>query len=75
MEHHERLDCRSSDTVRGMSGAVVSPGGTSARSRVRAIVVWIVVLVVVGALANLLGWNVRGWVEHVWDTMTTISRA
>ncbi len=37
--------------------------------------VWVVVLVVVGALANLLGWDVRGWVEQVWDTMTTISRA
>ena len=37
--------------------------------------IWIVVLVVIGALANLLGWNVRDWVEHVWDTMTTISRA
>ena len=32
-------------------------------------------LVVIGALANLLGWNVRGWVDQVWDTMTTISTA
>ena len=61
--------------MRGVTVAAVSPGGTSVRSRVRTIVVWVVVLVVVGAVASLLGWDVRGWVEHVWDTMTTISRA
>ena len=59
----------------GMAVAEVSPGATPARSRVRTIVVWIVVLLVLGALASLPGWNVRGWLEEVWDTMTTISLA
>ena len=31
------------------------------------------VLIVLGALANLLGWDVRGWFEELWHTLTTIS--
>jgi uncharacterized membrane protein YbhN (UPF0104 family) len=31
------------------------------------------VIVAVGALANLLGWDIRGWFSDVWDTITTIS--
>ncbi len=58
-----------------MSAAALSPGATPARSRVRTIAVWIVVLLVIGALAQLLGWNIRGWLDEVWDTMTTISTA
>jgi uncharacterized membrane protein YbhN (UPF0104 family) len=58
-----------------MSVAALTPGATPARSRVRTIVVWIVVLLVIGALAEMLGWNIRGWLDEVWDTMTTISTA
>ena len=58
-----------------MTVAEVAPETTPARSRVRTIVIWIVVLVVIGAVADLLGWNMRGWLEDVWDTMTSISRA
>ena len=32
-------------------------------------------LVVIGAAANLLGWDIRGWFEQLWDTMTGISVA
>ena len=31
------------------------------------------VLLVGVALADLLGWNIRGWLEELWDTLTTIS--
>ena len=31
------------------------------------------VIVVIGAAAVLLGWNIRGWFEQLWDTLTTIS--
>ena len=31
------------------------------------------VLIVLGALANLLGWDIRGWFEELWDAVTTIS--
>jgi uncharacterized membrane protein YbhN (UPF0104 family) len=33
------------------------------------------IVVVIGALANLLGWNLREWFADVWDTMTEISAA
>jgi uncharacterized membrane protein YbhN (UPF0104 family) len=39
---------------------------------------WLVVVLVVlviGAVANLCGWDLRGWFADVWDTMTTISLA
>jgi uncharacterized membrane protein YbhN (UPF0104 family) len=32
-----------------------------------------VVLVVIAAAASLLGWDIRGWLEEVWDTITGIS--
>jgi uncharacterized membrane protein YbhN (UPF0104 family) len=31
------------------------------------------VLVVMGAAAQLLGWNVRAWLDEFWDTVTAIS--
>jgi uncharacterized membrane protein YbhN (UPF0104 family) len=34
-----------------------------------------VVLVVIAAAANLLGWDIRGWLKEVWDTITGISPA
>ncbi len=37
------------------------------------ILIGALVIVVVAAVANLLGWNIRGWCEEVWDTMTSIS--
>ena len=37
------------------------------------LVIWALIVVVVGAAANLLGWDVRSWFSQVWDTMTDIS--
>src|SRR5438034_2110180 len=31
------------------------------------------VIVVIGAAADLLGWNIRGWFDELWDTMSEIS--
>ncbi len=31
------------------------------------------VLLVIGAAASLFGWDLSGWVEHVWNTFTAIS--
>jgi uncharacterized membrane protein YbhN (UPF0104 family) len=36
---------------------------------------WVVILVVGGALANLLGWDLRDWFSNLWDTLTSISFA
>jgi uncharacterized membrane protein YbhN (UPF0104 family) len=40
---------------------------------VRRLLIGALVLVVIGAAASLLGWNIRGWLDDVWDTITGIS--
>jgi uncharacterized membrane protein YbhN (UPF0104 family) len=44
-----------------------------ARPLWRRMVVWALIVVVIGAAANLLGWDIRGWFHELWKTMTTIS--
>ena len=34
---------------------------------------WALIVVVIGALADLLGWNLKGWFHSLWQTITTIS--
>jgi hypothetical protein len=43
------------------------------RVRLKRVLVFAAVLVVIGAAAQLLGWNVRNWLDELWDTMTGIS--
>src|SRR3954452_4522756 len=43
------------------------------RSRLKRLFVFAAVLIVIGAAAQLLGWNVRDWLGELWDTMTGIS--
>jgi uncharacterized membrane protein YbhN (UPF0104 family) len=31
------------------------------------------IVIVIGAAANLLGWDIRGWLSDVWDTLADIS--
>jgi uncharacterized membrane protein YbhN (UPF0104 family) len=40
---------------------------------IRRIVVIVAFVVAAGALATLLGWDIRGWFDRLWDTVTTIS--
>ncbi len=48
---------------------------TPARGRVHVTRILIValLLVVIGAAATLFGWDISGWVKHVWHTLTSIS--
>ncbi len=39
----------------------------------RRIVIWLAVLVVIGGLSYLLGWDIKGWFTQLWDTLTQIS--
>jgi len=39
----------------------------------RRILVWALIVIVIGALANLLGWDLKSWFRQLWDTITTIS--
>ncbi|HKD33499.1 MAG TPA: lysylphosphatidylglycerol synthase transmembrane domain-containing protein [Gaiellaceae bacterium] len=43
------------------------------RSRWKRLLVWIAIIILIGALADLLGWNIRGWFDQLWDTLKTIS--
>ena len=36
-------------------------------------VMWALIVVVIGAAANLLGWDLRSWFHNLWNTVTTIS--
>jgi uncharacterized membrane protein YbhN (UPF0104 family) len=36
---------------------------------------WLLLILVMGAAANLLGWDIKGWFSSLWDTITTISAA
>jgi uncharacterized membrane protein YbhN (UPF0104 family) len=58
-----------------MSIAAPAAGSTSVWRRIhlRRILIGAVVLLVIGALAYLLGWDIRGWFSELWDTMTEIS--
>jgi uncharacterized membrane protein YbhN (UPF0104 family) len=61
-----------------MSGvAIVSAEpdpGLPGRRPVKRIVIIVVWLIAAAAFANLVGWDIRGWCESVWDTVTGISR-
>jgi uncharacterized membrane protein YbhN (UPF0104 family) len=37
------------------------------------ILAWALIVVVIGAAANLLGWDIRGWFHSLWNTVTSIS--
>jgi uncharacterized membrane protein YbhN (UPF0104 family) len=44
-----------------------------ARLRLKRVLVGALIVVVIGAAANLLGWNIRGWFSDLWDTISSIS--
>jgi uncharacterized membrane protein YbhN (UPF0104 family) len=37
------------------------------------LVLWAVMVFLIGAVANLLGWDLRGWFHSLWETITSIS--
>jgi len=39
----------------------------------RRLMIWLALIVVIGFVAYLLGWNIRGWFSELWDTLTQIS--
>jgi uncharacterized membrane protein YbhN (UPF0104 family) len=61
--------------VNDAQAAISGNAGTGIRGRVRPkmILIGALSIVVLGAAATLLGWDISGWLKHVWDTITTIS--
>jgi uncharacterized membrane protein YbhN (UPF0104 family) len=61
------------------SGAIDQSGGAAPSSPPRPLwrrlLWWALWLLVIAAVANLLGWDLRSWFSQLWDTMTTISVA
>ena len=58
--------------------SIAAPAATvpeKRRFRFKRVFVGAVVVVVIGALASLLGWNIREWFGDLWDTISEISAA
>ena len=55
--------------------AAAAPPAPPKRARVRRLLIWSLLIVVIAAAADLLGWDIRGWLENLWDTITQISAA
>jgi uncharacterized membrane protein YbhN (UPF0104 family) len=43
------------------------------RLHLRRILIGVLIIVMIGAAATLFGWDLSGWLEHVWNTITSIS--
>jgi uncharacterized membrane protein YbhN (UPF0104 family) len=61
-----------------MTGATVTAGAAPAASKHFHWLRWAVIallIAVIAAMANLLGWDIKGWFADLWDTITSISAA
>jgi uncharacterized membrane protein YbhN (UPF0104 family) len=57
-----------------MSQAAAAPlESQRKRPHVRRLLIGGLVILVIGAAANLLGWDIRGWLDELWDTISGIS--
>src|SRR6185312_4154884 len=57
------------------SHTAVAAEAPSRRPNLGRLLIWAVVIVVIAAAANLLGWDMRSWFSNLWDTITEISAA
>ncbi|MGH2879045.1 MAG: lysylphosphatidylglycerol synthase domain-containing protein [Solirubrobacteraceae bacterium] len=53
------------------SRQVIAPA--HGRVHLRPIAIGALIIVVIGAAATLLGWDIAAWFRHIWDTITAIS--
>jgi uncharacterized membrane protein YbhN (UPF0104 family) len=54
---------------------VAAEPAPSGHVNLRRLLIWAVLIVVIGAAADLLGWDIRDWFSNLWDTITEISAA
>ncbi|HSC74252.1 MAG TPA: lysylphosphatidylglycerol synthase transmembrane domain-containing protein [Gaiellaceae bacterium] len=55
------------------AAAPVAATESKRRIRWKRLLVGALVIAVIAAFANLVGWNIRGWFSDLWDTISTIS--
>jgi uncharacterized membrane protein YbhN (UPF0104 family) len=53
--------------------APIAPVTAKRRFNIRRLLLFILIVLVIGAAANLLGWDLRGWFSNLWDTISEIS--
>ena len=54
-----------------MSGAVATTAPTpSRRPRFRRLLIGGMAILAIAGIARLLGWDLTGWFEELWDTLT-----
>ena len=71
---------RSAKTGAGVEGCIIATVETTEAESapasghpVRRIVTILAFILFAGAFANLVGWDIRGWFQSLWDTLTTIT--
>ncbi len=79
--HPERVNravaaaCEDDDVSVAAPEAPIAAGEEKGRFRPKRILVIALVVVVLGAAANMFGWDIRGWFRNLWDTLSSISVA
>ena len=53
--------------------APIVPVTEKRRFNIRRLLLFILIVLVIGAAASLLGWDLRGWFSNLWDTISSIS--
>jgi len=53
--------------------APVAATESKPRPRWKRLLVFALLILVIGAFANLVGWDIRGWFTDLWDTISEIS--
>src|SRR4051812_7287660 len=77
--HPEGVSRRAGEACEDDLVSAVAPEGPAvvgeekSRFRPKRILVGALVVVVLGAAANMFGWNIRGWFSNLWDTLSAIS--
>jgi uncharacterized membrane protein YbhN (UPF0104 family) len=56
-----------------MTGVVEAAAPPEKQFHLRRLVIWLALVVVIGLVAYLLGWDVRSWFSQLWDTLTQVS--
>ena len=56
-----------------MTEVVAAAAPPQKQFHLKRLVIWLALIVVIGVVAYLLGWNIRGWFSELWDTLTQIS--